>query len=162
MDCHNSGSRFPSARHPRLGRNALRERMGTIHIVIPILVTSAPLWVLQGAVPLDKFMAARELEEVATQVECLTVYREAGPELRGYADLVAHRLLRQNGRWAERLDAVRAFVAENNGYSFHASSRSDLGTRLALWPDVRACTSRQRSPMCASRETRQRRTAHSE
>ncbi len=133
-------------------QHALRERIGIVQVIVPILVTTAPLWVLKMGISTADFTAAATLGDVATCVPCLTVHRDAGEELTTYSRDVASRLLR-NSRWAARLDAVRSFAGTHGALSVFASSRGDLGDRLAMAAERTLVVTRNALPELLTRIT---------
>lgn len=76
--------------------------------VCPILVTTAPLYVLKPNINLMGIERAKNLAEIATRVDSLVCYQKAGTQLRRYrTDLVASQL-QSTPAIAERLNSLWA------------------------------------------------------
>jgi len=73
-----------------------------IETVCPILVTTAPLYVLKGELNLEDFDGASELSDVAEEVDALIVSQTIGPQLEEYCEnLLADFLEAQSNKVTE-------------------------------------------------------------
>jgi len=76
---------------PQLAAEIIRDQATTLHdedsyigYICPILVTTAPLYVLRTGLNINKFQKASDLKDIAENVDALIVYKERGPQLNAY------------------------------------------------------------------------------
>ena len=82
-----------------------------------VLVTNAPLYVLQHDSTLNDFREAEELEDVAAPVDALVVYLPFSPHMRRYAKRLLDESV-SDGALANRVDGLTGAL-ESRGYERH-------------------------------------------
>jgi hypothetical protein len=85
----------------------------SIHFLVPILVTTAELWVLRPEVGIDDIHAAEDLHEVASEVPALIHYEKQTPNLEVYASGIEEQLIKRYPVVLERIQQIQALTGKD-------------------------------------------------
>jgi hypothetical protein len=108
-------------------RNQLRapsDAQSFIEVLCPILLTTAPLWVLRPGLTLREYQNAESLDDLAEEVSALVASQRPGPDLLSYIEVVYQELLADFPNLGNR-------VAEQ------AQIFADCGADWLTMPDLR-------------------------
>ena len=82
-----------------------------IPVIAPLLVTNAPLYVLNSAVTVSTVERAESISEIGTEHKHLSIYQKAGPELRAVCAISAQAMVAESHQ-PDRQEAVDELTEE--------------------------------------------------
>jgi hypothetical protein len=97
-----------------------------VEFVCPVLITTAPLYVLKSDLPLEAYQEAGSIADLAEEVSALVVKQDPGPDLSRYADDAFAKLLAEYP-WMERRLGEHAEILATSGVpAYTIQSLSDV------------------------------------
>jgi hypothetical protein len=96
-----------------------------IQFIVPILVTTAQLFVLKQQIDIDTVHSANDLAEIAEEVPALIHYQSQTPDLEYYAGQIARQLYDRFPEVVTRLEEIDAICKINESKALPITSKID-------------------------------------